>query len=46
VADISPNKEPPKLKLKLGFMKEFFGEMSADFNDPLPEFDEYQRSFC
>ena len=42
VADISPSKEPPKLKLKLGCMKEFFGEMSPDFNDPLPEFDEYQ----
>jgi prevent-host-death family protein len=42
VADITPIKELPKLKRKIGCMKEFFGEMSTDFNDPLPEFDEYQ----
>lgn len=42
VADITPSKEEQKLKLKIGCMKEFFGEMSSDFNDPLPEFDEYQ----
>ncbi len=42
VADVSPSKEEPKLQPKPGCMKEFFGEMSPDFNDPLPEFDEYQ----
>ncbi|MBL67640.1 MAG: hypothetical protein CMO74_04175 [Verrucomicrobiales bacterium] len=42
VADVAPSREAPKLQPKLGCMKEFFGEMSPDFNDPLPEFDEYQ----
>jgi prevent-host-death family protein len=42
VADITPSKEPPKKVRRIGCMKEWFGEISDDFNEPIPDMDEYQ----
>ena len=43
VADITPSKEePPKKVRRIGCMKEWVGEISDDFNDPIADMDEYQ----
>lgn len=42
IAEVTPSEEKPKKDRRIGCMKEYFGAISDDFNDPIPDFDEYQ----